>query len=135
MPTIIASIARFFSLPRCPFCGGKVLFNLWWLIDVDTHFYCRKCRVTFVKISALTVIAMTVFAIKILYSSYQTKSAAHDDVASYVVIWSVLLWAAIALVRLVLLFVLFKIKFPSKKKPPADLWWEPFTDKRTQADV
>jgi hypothetical protein len=77
---------------------------------------------------------MLVFAAGHLYNLYQTLSAAHVDVSDILIKRAVLYFVLIGVIRVVLLFILFKLKFAktsgAKKQDntDSDIWLEPFVD-------
>jgi hypothetical protein len=118
------------SLFKCPCCGETIRFNWWWLIDIDTYFYCKKCGVKLAQISFVVVVVMVAFAIGLLYNRYQDTAVAHDGHNS-IAAMACFYFLLIAVIRVILLFVIFNLKFakntPKKKrKNEEELWWEPF---------
>jgi heme/copper-type cytochrome/quinol oxidase subunit 2 len=86
------------------------------------------------QISFMVVVMMAAFAIGLLYNRYQDKAIAHNIGHSNIVAMAWFYFLLIAVIRVVLLFVIFKLKFANKitaekkQKKEEDLWWEPFNN-------
>ncbi|GHT67368.1 hypothetical protein FACS189452_04940 [Bacteroidia bacterium] len=84
------------------------------------------------QISFMVVVVMAAFAIGMLYNRYQDRAIAHNIGHSNIVAMAWFYFLLTAVIRVVLLFVLFKLKFAKKitaqkeHKKEKELWWEPF---------
>jgi ribosomal protein L37AE/L43A len=127
------------AMVRCPICGRRIRFNWWWIVDVDTYFYCKHCGIRLAQLGWMMPAALMSIAIAHIFNRYQTLSAAHGDMTDFLWDNAVFYFALILFIRVALLFVLFLLKFAKRHRTenteqetssPADenLWWEPFSD-------
>ncbi|GHT13721.1 hypothetical protein AGMMS4956_10350 [Bacteroidia bacterium] len=110
-------------------------FNWWWIVDIDTYFYCKKCGVKLAHISPVVVAVLAAWGLGMLYNFYQNQGLLQTSIVPRIVTIAILLWIVIALIRVALLWVLYKIKFSNKivakktnKTNKEEVWWEPFTN-------